>query len=75
MWQINRVTELPSVPAWAVALVVGAAAPACVRLFADAVERRAKKRTALLIAEVDRAILGTAAAEDRAPEDAGPSAG
>ena len=59
MWQIKYVTDLSNVPAWAVALVFGAAAPGCVRLVADAVERRAKKRTADLIAEVDLAILAS----------------
>jgi hypothetical protein len=74
MWQIKHVTDLSNVPAWAVALVIGAAAPGCVRLVADAVERRAKKRTADLIAEVDRAILAAEQKNSRA-EDARVPAG
>jgi hypothetical protein len=69
MWQINRVTDLSSVPAWAVALVVGMAAPACVRLFADAVEKRARKRTAQLIEEVDRAVTSSKQVQDPAGSD------
>ena len=56
MWQIKGVTDLSSVPVWAIALAAGALAPACVRFVADTLERRAKKRTGELVLEADRAL-------------------
>jgi hypothetical protein len=54
MWQIKGVMDLWSLPPWAIALALGAAAPLCVRYVADTMERRAQKRTAELVAEADR---------------------
>ena len=46
MWHTIGVTALLSVPPWLVALAFAMSAPMCVRYVADAIERRARKRTA-----------------------------
>jgi hypothetical protein len=41
---------LTSVPVWLVAILAAAAAPSCVRLYADALEKRVRARTQRMLA-------------------------
>lgn len=50
MWQKGVVF-----PVWIVALVLAAAAPLCVRLIANELERRTRERTDPVVAEIKRA--------------------
>jgi len=54
MWHTMGVTALLSVPPWLVALALAITAPMCVRYVADAIERRARGRTAEILARADR---------------------
>jgi hypothetical protein len=45
--------EAMNVPVWLVAIAAAAAAPMCVRLYANTVEKRVRERTERLLAEVN----------------------